>query len=47
MKDHEIAELVNNLKDIALEHHDKQCLRQLISKTINEALKPTTKKTKP
>ena len=40
MKDHEIAELVNELREIAVKHHNKQCLRELISKAVNNHVKP-------
>ncbi len=38
MKDNEIANLVNKLKVVAVDHHDKQCLRELISKVVNKSL---------
>lgn len=38
MKDHEIAGLVNRLTEIAKKHHDKQCLRELISREITDTL---------
>ena len=30
MKDHQIAMLVNDIRDIAVKYHDFQCLRELI-----------------
>ena len=39
MKDHQISELVNNLRDAAVKYHDKQCLRGVISRLVNESLK--------
>jgi hypothetical protein len=39
MKDHEIAQLVNELTMIAKQFHDHQSLRQRISNTIINALK--------
>jgi len=38
MKDHEIAELVNELTNIAKLHHDKQCLRTIISRAVSNKL---------
>lgn len=47
MKDHEIAELVNTLCKIAKTHHNAQCLREVISRTVVSAIKgdkpPTVK----
>lgn len=39
MKDHEIAKLVNDLRDIAIEYHAAGCLREVISRRINKAVK--------
>ena len=39
MKDHEIAQLVNQLTDIAKKYHDHDCLREKISKAIKPAIK--------
>jgi hypothetical protein len=40
LKDHEIALLVNDLRDIAIKYHDTQQLRERISDVIVKALKP-------
>lgn len=37
MKDHKIRELVDTLRDIAIEFHDSQQLRQLISVAVCDA----------
>lgn len=37
--DHERRELVNQLTDIARQHHDFGCLREVISKCVDDALK--------
>ena len=34
MKDHEVARLHNELRDIAIEFHGHQCLRELMVKAI-------------
>jgi cell division protein FtsB len=39
VKDHEIAALVNELRDIAIEFHDQQQLRERIAGTVVPALK--------
>lgn len=36
--DHELRELVNDLRDIAVKYHDHGCLRELISSRVTEAL---------
>lgn len=41
LKDHQIAQLVNKLRDIAVEHHGHQCLRELISREVTQALAMT------
>ncbi|KVP96796.1 hypothetical protein WJ97_13020 [Burkholderia ubonensis] len=38
MKDHEIAKLVNDLRDTAVQFHDSQQLRDRISRLVNDAL---------
>ncbi|WP_431623253.1 hypothetical protein [Citrobacter freundii] len=38
MKDHQIRELVNELRDIAVEYHGTQQLRERIARTIREAM---------
>jgi len=45
MKDHEIAQLVNELTKIATQFHDHQSLRQRISQVVNNALKQKSKET--
>ena len=55
MKDHQIRELVNELRDIAVEYHGTQQLRERIARTIRAAMlhgaenieSPTTIKTAP
>lgn len=55
MKDHQIRELVNELRDIAVEYHGTQQLRERIARTIRAAMlqgaenaeSPTTMKTAP
>lgn len=37
LKDHEIAELVNNLRDVAVKYHATQQLRERISHLILDA----------
>jgi hypothetical protein len=39
MKDHEKAKLVNDLRDIALEFHDTQQLRERISQQLGPVFK--------
>lgn len=39
MKDHEIRELVNELTRVAKVYYGAGCLREVISKTVKEALK--------
>ena len=39
MKDHEIAAMVNELKQIAIKYHSFQCLRELISKCVAKYIK--------
>jgi len=39
LKDHQIAELVNTLRDIAKEYHAHQCLRELISQEVLKTLR--------
>lgn len=39
MKDHEIAEFVNELRDTAVKHKDCQSLREAISKVVRKNLK--------
>lgn len=38
MKDHQIRELVNELRDIAIEYHGTQQLRERISRTVRAAM---------
>ncbi|MFS9649387.1 hypothetical protein [Enterobacter hormaechei] len=38
MKDHQVRELVNELRDIAVEHHGTQQLRERIARTIRAAM---------
>lgn len=38
MKDHEIRELVNQLRDIAIEYHGTQQLRELIARAVRVAM---------
>ena len=38
MKDHEIRELVNQLRDIAIEYHGTQQLRERISRAVRAAM---------
>ena len=38
MKDHQIRELVNELRDIAVEYHGTQQLRQRIARTVRDAM---------
>ena len=38
MKDHQIRELVNELRDIAIEHHSTQQLRERIARTVRAAM---------
>lgn len=38
IKDHEIAQLVNKLLVLSRTHHDKECLRQLISEAVVKAV---------
>lgn len=38
MRDHEIAELVNRLRDVAVESRDTQQLRGRISREISKAI---------
>ncbi|MDS1916093.1 hypothetical protein QSI79_22655 [Enterobacter asburiae] len=38
MKDHQIRELVNELRDIAVEYHSTQQLRERIAKTVRAAM---------
>lgn len=38
MKDHQIRELVNDLRDIAIEHHGAQQLRERIARTVRAAM---------
>ncbi len=40
MKDHEIRELINKLRDIAIKYHATQQLRQQIAYVALDALKP-------
>lgn len=40
MKDHEFRELVNQLRDIAVEYRDTQQLRERIAHTVRAALQP-------
>jgi hypothetical protein len=37
-KDHEVAQFVNNLRDIAIAFKDAQCLRDVISREVFEFL---------
>ncbi|WP_288654664.1 MULTISPECIES: hypothetical protein [Pantoea] len=37
--EHELRELVNDLADISRKYHDFGCLREVISKRVNDALK--------
>ena len=49
LKPHQIAQLVNKLRDIAREFHAHDCLRELISREINSALtqRPTAQEVHP
>lgn len=38
MKDHEIRELVNHLRDIAIEYHGTQQLRERIAQAVRAAM---------
>ena len=38
MKDHQIRELVNELRDIAIEYHGTQQLRERIARTVRAAM---------
>ncbi|MCA2172248.1 DUF551 domain-containing protein [Escherichia coli] len=38
MKDHQIRELVNDLRDIAIEYHGTQQLRERIARTVRDAM---------
>lgn len=38
MKDHEIRELVNQIRDIAIEYHGTQQLRERIAHVIHAAM---------
>lgn len=38
MKDHQIRELVNELRDIAIEYHGTQQLRERIARTVRDAM---------
>lgn len=38
IKDHQIRELVNELRDIAIEHHGTQQLRERIARTVRTAI---------
>lgn len=40
MKDHQIAQLVNQLRDAAITYHASGQLRERISALVNDALKP-------
>lgn len=40
MKDHQIRELVNELRDIAIEYHGTQQLRERIARTVRAAMQP-------
>ncbi|MEH5014074.1 DUF551 domain-containing protein [Phytobacter diazotrophicus] len=42
MKEHEIRELVNRLRDIAIKYHNTQQLRERIAHAVNSAIKPGT-----
>ena len=44
LKDHEIAQIVNNLRDIAVQYHNYECLREKIAGVIVPALKTTCPK---
>lgn len=39
LPDHERRELINALTEIARQYHDFGCLREVISKCVNDALK--------
>lgn len=43
MKDHEIRELVNHVRDIAIKYHDHQSLRERIAQVIVPALQNADK----
>lgn len=45
LKDHEIRELVNELTRIAKVYHGAGCLREVISRTVKEALQHGKDKT--
>lgn len=38
MKDHQIRELVNKLRDVAIQYHDKQQLRERIAHSVRAAM---------
>ncbi|CAM7605679.1 hypothetical protein [Citrobacter freundii] len=38
MKDHQIRELVNDLRDIAIEYHGTQQLRERMARTVRAAM---------
>jgi len=38
LKDHQIRELVNDLRDIAIEYHGTQQLRERIARTVRAAM---------
>lgn len=40
LKDHQIRELVNELRDIAIEYHGAQQLRERIARAVRNALNP-------
>ena len=39
MKDHEIRELVNHLRDIAVAYHDHDSLRERIAHVVKKAIR--------
>lgn len=39
MKDHEFRELVNTLRDVALQYHNHESLRERIRNALSDALK--------
>lgn len=49
MKDHEIREAINELRDIAIKYRDAQCLREAIAPVVHSIVrksKPIIKKVK-
>jgi len=44
LKDHEIAKLVNDLRDVAVQYHDHQSLRERIAELVLPAVKSKCEK---